>query len=62
MNVSTMSPHILSTMSPVQTHYFSLVSTVGTPQTIAAQELRIECLFPLDETTEAQHLELMAGH
>jgi transcriptional regulator with XRE-family HTH domain len=43
-------------------HYFSLVSTVGTPQTIAAQELRIECLFPLDETTEAQHLELMAGH
>jgi len=39
--------------------YFSMVTTVGTPQTIAAQELRIECLFPVDESTEALHLELM---
>ena len=28
--------------------YFSFVSTVGTPQTVAAQELRIECMFPVD--------------
>ena len=28
--------------------YFSLVTTVGTPQSITAQELRIECMFPLD--------------
>jgi hypothetical protein len=28
--------------------YFSLITTVGTPQCITAQELRIECLFPLD--------------
>lgn len=40
--------------------YFSMVTTVGTPQTIAAQELRIECLFPVDESTEALHLELMS--
>jgi transcriptional regulator with XRE-family HTH domain len=40
--------------------YFSMVTTVGTPQTVAAQELRIECLFPVDESTEARHLELMS--
>ena len=40
--------------------YFSMVTTVGTPQTIAAQELRIECLFPVDEATEALHLQLMS--
>jgi hypothetical protein len=28
--------------------YFSLITTVGTPQSITAQELRIECMFPLD--------------
>lgn len=32
--------------------YFSLISTVGTPQWIAAQELRIECMFPV-ESAEA---------
>ena len=26
--------------------YFSLVTTVGTPQCITAQELRVECMFP----------------
>lgn len=28
--------------------YSSLITTVGTPQCITAQELRIECMFPLD--------------
>jgi hypothetical protein len=37
-----------------------MITTVGTPQTIAAQELRIECLFPVDESTEALHRELMS--
>jgi transcriptional regulator with XRE-family HTH domain len=41
--------------------YFSMVTTVGTPQTIAAQELRVECLFPADEATEANHVTLMSG-
>jgi hypothetical protein len=40
-------------------NYFSMVTTVGTPQTVAAQELRIECMFPADETTETRHNELI---
>jgi transcriptional regulator with XRE-family HTH domain len=38
-------------------NYFSMVTTVGTPQTVAAEELRLECLFPADETTEERHLQ-----
>ena len=40
-------------------NYFSLVTTVGTPQTIAAQELRMECMYPVDEETETQHVKLI---
>lgn len=42
-------------------NYFSMVTTVGTPQAVAAQELRIECMFPADEETEALHAALLAG-
>jgi len=42
-------------------NYFSLVTTVGTPQTIAAQELRVECMYPADDETEALHAKLL-GH
>ncbi|NML30563.1 helix-turn-helix domain-containing protein [Paraburkholderia antibiotica] len=42
--------------------YFSMVSTVGTPQNIAAQELRVECMFPADDETEARHSQLLAAH
>ncbi|HWB99380.1 MAG TPA: helix-turn-helix transcriptional regulator [Bryobacteraceae bacterium] len=42
-------------------NYFSLVTTVGTPQTIAAQELRVECLYPVDDETEALHAKLLAA-
>ena len=31
--------------------YFSLITTVGTPQCITAQELRIECMFPVSAGT-----------
>ena len=41
-------------------NYFSMVSTVGTPLTVAAQELRLECMFPADEETEALHAGLMS--
>jgi transcriptional regulator with XRE-family HTH domain len=41
-------------------NYFSMVTTVGTPQTVAAQELRIECMFPADEETEALHAALLS--
>ncbi|MDR5837845.1 helix-turn-helix transcriptional regulator [Caballeronia sp. LZ034LL] len=40
--------------------YFSLVTTVGTPQSVAAQELRLECMFPADDETEAHHRQLLA--
>jgi hypothetical protein len=39
--------------------YFSMVTTVGTPQTVAAQEMRLESMFPVDEATEAQHIALI---
>ncbi|MFT4133638.1 helix-turn-helix domain-containing protein [Labrys sp. (in: a-proteobacteria)] len=39
--------------------YFSMVTTVGTPQAVAAQELRIECMFPADEASEAFHIEIL---
>jgi transcriptional regulator with XRE-family HTH domain len=42
--------------------YFSMVTSVGTPQTVAAQELRLECLFPADDETEARHQQLFAAH
>jgi transcriptional regulator with XRE-family HTH domain len=31
-----------------RTSYFSIISTVGLPQDITAQELRIECMFPAE--------------
>jgi hypothetical protein len=39
-------------------NYFSMVTTVGTPQTVAAQELRIESMFPADEETEREQSSL----
>jgi transcriptional regulator with XRE-family HTH domain len=42
-------------------NYFSMVTTVGTPQTVAAQELRIECMFPADEMTETRHAAMMGA-
>lgn len=42
--------------------YFSLVTTVGTPQSAAAQELRMECMFPADDATDARHRQLLDAH
>jgi len=39
-------------------NYFSMVTTVGTPQTIGAQELRVESMFPTDDITESRHTEM----
>ena len=41
-------------------NYFSMVTTVGTPQTVAAQELRLESMFPADDATEALHAKMLA--
>lgn len=40
--------------------YFSLVTTVGTPQAVAAQELRLECMMPADGATERRHVAFVA--
>jgi transcriptional regulator with XRE-family HTH domain len=42
--------------------YFSMITTVGAPQNVAAQELRLECMFPADDETEARHRQLLAVH
>ena len=42
--------------------YFSMVTSVGTPQNVAAQELRLECMFPADDATEIRHRQLLAAH
>ncbi len=39
---------------------FSMITTVGTPQTVTAQELRIETLFPTDDANEKAYLDFMA--
>jgi transcriptional regulator with XRE-family HTH domain len=39
--------------------YFSMVTTVGTPHAVAAQELRLESMFPADEATERRHCSLI---
>lgn len=42
-------------------NYFSMVTTIGTPQTVAAQELRIECMYPVDEETEMLHIKILGS-
>lgn len=32
---------------PLRVSYFSLITTVGTPQSVTAEELRLDCLFPV---------------
>jgi hypothetical protein len=42
-------------------NYFSMVTTTGAPKTVAAEGLRLECLFPADEKTEARHADLIGA-
>ncbi|PMS17059.1 transcriptional regulator [Trinickia dabaoshanensis] len=42
--------------------YFSMVTTVGAPRSVVAQELRLECMFPADDETEARHRALLGAH
>ena len=39
--------------------FFSMVTTVGTPQTVAAQELRLEWMLPVDDETERLHQQML---
>jgi transcriptional regulator with XRE-family HTH domain len=43
-------------------NYFSMITTVGTPQTVTAEELRLECMFPADDSTEATHSPFVLAH
>jgi hypothetical protein len=38
---------------------FSMVTTVGTPQTVAGQEVRLEWMLPVDEESEAIYQTLL---
>jgi transcriptional regulator with XRE-family HTH domain len=40
--------------------YFSLITTLGTPQDVTLQELRVECFFPADAETERAAARLFA--
>jgi transcriptional regulator with XRE-family HTH domain len=40
--------------------YFSTVTTLGTPQDVTLQELRIECFFPMNDETR-EHARELAG-
>ncbi|NRF65933.1 helix-turn-helix transcriptional regulator [Aquincola sp. S2] len=42
-------------------NYFSAVTTLGTPQDVTLQELRIECFFPADSSTQARARALRDG-
>jgi transcriptional regulator with XRE-family HTH domain len=39
--------------------YFSMITTVGTPRSVAAQELRLESMFPADDATELRHRQML---
>ena len=49
------------TKDRVTLNYFSMITTVGTPQTVAAEELRVECMYPADDRTEAIHARFVEG-
>lgn len=45
----------------LELRFFSTITTFGTPQDVTLEELRIECAFPADETTERICRDLAAG-
>ena len=46
----------------VRLNYFSMITTVGTPHTVTAEELRLECMFPADDATESGHGRFILTH
>ncbi len=44
----------------LELQFFSTIATLGTATDITLQELRIECLFPADETTEQNWQQLVS--
>ena len=64
-------PHAVGALVPVidinlrfageTLRWFSIVSTVGTPVDVTAQELRVEAFFPADDQTEQIWRSVMVG-
>ncbi len=59
-------PHAASPLIPltfakdgVTLSYFSLVTTLGTPLAVVAEELRLECMVPADDETERAHADFL---
>jgi transcriptional regulator with XRE-family HTH domain len=48
--------------SDLRASFFSMVTTLGTPQDIALQEIRVECFFPTDEATKTSPFFQTATH
>ena len=38
---------------------FSMITTVGAPQTVGAEEIRLETMFPADEDAERRYLDFV---
>ncbi|HEY3483879.1 MAG TPA: helix-turn-helix transcriptional regulator [Ilumatobacteraceae bacterium] len=49
-------------VSGIVLRWFSVVSTIGTPIDVTAQELRVEAFFPADEETARRWRNLSASH
>ena len=45
----------------IQYDFFSTVTTLGTPQDVTLEELRIECFFPANPATERQARSLLGA-
>jgi MmyB-like transcription regulator ligand binding domain len=45
----------------VSLRLFTTIATLGTPQDVTLQELRIECFFPMDEPTAGLFRSWAAG-
>ena len=41
--------------------FFSTITTLGTPQDVTLQELRIECFFPANVETEERARRMLGG-
>jgi hypothetical protein len=42
------------TVAGTELSFFSMISTIGTPIDVTAQELRIECFHPADDSTRSR--------
>jgi hypothetical protein len=48
-------------LEDTQLSFFSVVSTIGTPVDVTAQELRLEAFFPSDDATRERWSALSPG-